>query len=261
VLALLAQRPFRLRQPLLALIDEQGEALAIVHEHEQVAREAAALIGNLRAQAHEFGEIGGEHFGLMSHFGQYRPQHHGRAHRLQRVLGPDHESGRGLPADPLQRRQNLGDEPAPLLQRGPQRLLFLVERIETLLRLRRALSHIDDAGCGFDDLFVEFSPVVPDRLDLTLELGLVLENSALLGAKLFELLVALLERVERCGRADGTIGVGRSRLPCARRLGRRSHQPERQQSQRCQDNRAEHEGRRRHSLHRPVLCKNGSNAG
>ena len=261
MLALLAERPFRLRQPLLALIDEQGEALAIVHEHEQVAREAAALVGNLRAQAHELGEIGRQHFGLMAHFGQYRPQHHGRAHRLQRVLGPDHERRRGLPADPLQRRQHLGDEAAPLLQRGPQRLLLVVERIETLLRLRRALLHVDDAGGGLDDLLIEFSPVVPDRLDLALELGLVLENPALLGAKLFELLVALLERVETCGRAGGAIGVGRSRLPCARRLGRRSHQPERQQSQRCQDNRAEQEGGRRYGLHRPVLCKNGSNGG
>ena len=50
-----------------------------------------------------------------------------------------------------------------------------------------------DAGDGLDDLFVEFSPVVPERLDLTLELGLVLAISALLGAELFELLVALLE--------------------------------------------------------------------
>src|SRR6478736_5516447 len=124
---------------------------------------------------------------------------------------------------------------------------------------RRALLDVDDAGGGLDDLLIEFSPVVPDRLDLALELGFVLENPALLGAELFELLVALLEHVETCGRAGRAIGVGGSRRAVPRGLGRRGHQPERQKSQRCQDDRAEQEGGRRYGLHRPVLCKNGSN--
>ena len=115
-LAFIGEGLFHLRQSFLPLLDEQGQPLALVREHEKISGEAVALGGNLLAQAYELGEIGRQHLGLLSHLGQYRAQHHGGAHRLQRVFGPDQKTGRRLSADPLQCRQHLGDDPAPLFQ-------------------------------------------------------------------------------------------------------------------------------------------------
>jgi hypothetical protein len=255
-LALLGQGLLRHRQPLLALVDEQREPVALLREREQVPRQAPALLGNLFAQADQFGQVGRQHFGLMPHLGQRGPQDHRRTYRLQCVLGPEHEAGRSLPTDPLQRRQHLGNEGASLLQRCLQRLLVVVERFDPLLGLGDPLFHGDDPRRGLDDLLIEFAPVVADRFDLALELGLVLERPALLAAEDFELLVALLEGIE-AGRGGRTLpGLGR-RGARAGRLGGRGHQPKRQEPQGRQGHPTESGGK--HGLHQPVLCKNGSN--
>ena len=204
MLALAAQRLLRLALTLLALVDEHGETLALLREHEEVARELVAFLRDLLAQANELAEIGGKNFSLLAHFGQHRPQHHGGAHGLERVLGADEERGRGFAADALQRRQELGDEVAALLQRAAQRLLALVERLDARLGFCDSVLDGGNARGRFDDLLVELAPIVAHELDLALELRLLFQGLALLGAQRLELLVALLEAVEtrgRCGRA------------------------------------------------------------
>src|SRR5262245_3518122 len=115
-LAFTAERLFRLRQAFLTLVDEQGQTLALVRQHEQIPGKTVALGGNLLAQAYELGEVGRQHLGLLSHLRQDCAQQHRGAHRLERVFGRDQEAGRRLPADPLQCRQHLRDHAAPLLQ-------------------------------------------------------------------------------------------------------------------------------------------------
>ncbi len=111
---------------------------------------------------------------------------------MQRVFGPDHKGARGMPTDPLQGRQDFGDDAASLFQRRPQRLLPIVERLETRLRLRDPLFHGHHTRRGLDELLIEFAAVVADRFDLTLEPRLVLERPTLLGADGFQLLIARL---------------------------------------------------------------------
>ena len=114
-----------------------------------------------------------------------------------------------MAADALQGRKHLGNEVAALLQRGAQRLLAVVERRETRLRLRDPLFHGGDARGGVDDLLVELAAIVADELDLALELCLFLQRLALLGAQRLELLVALLEAVEADRRPGWRSAVGR----------------------------------------------------
>ena len=233
LLALVRQRLLSLRLALLAFFDEEGEAVAIVRQHEQVAGEAVALLGELLAQAHELVEIDGQRLRLMAHLRQDRPQHHRRAHGLQRVLGAEHDAGGRLPAHALQRRQHFGDGVAPFRQRCPQRLLPVVERADALVRLRDLVLHATDAGRGVDDLLIELAPVVADRLDLALEPCLVLGRLALLGAQRLELLVALLDRIETGGwRREGAARLARQRV---RRLRRGRDQPKRHDSQHRRD--------------------------
>ena len=57
----------------------------------------------------QVGEVGGQRFGLVAHFRQHRAEHHGGAHRLQRVLragpsGPAAGGGRCAAAPPAPRR-------------------------------------------------------------------------------------------------------------------------------------------------------------
>jgi hypothetical protein len=104
-----------------------------------------------------------------------------------------------MPADPLQRRQYLGGDAAPLLQRSPHRLLAIIERLETCLRLRDPLFDGDHTRRGLDELLIEFAPVVADRLDLALEPCLGLERPTLLGADSFQLLIACFESIRARG--------------------------------------------------------------
>src|SRR5439155_7435359 len=125
-----------------------------------------------------------------------RAQQHGRAQRLQRVLRFDHDRGRWMAADSLQRRQHFGDDAAPAIERFAQRLLALVQRQQAVFGLRDLLLDVAHAGGDFDHLAIELAAVVADRFDLTLETGLVAECLPLFGADGGELLVALLEIVE-----------------------------------------------------------------
>ena len=55
-------------------------------------------LGDLLADPHQVGEIGGQRLGLHAHFRHHRAEHDGGAHRLQRVLGADHDGGRRVAA-------------------------------------------------------------------------------------------------------------------------------------------------------------------
>ena len=74
-----------------------------------------------------------------------------------------------MPADALHRRQDLGDQAAPLLELLPQRLLAGRRAgacCSWPLAMRSSTS-TTRAG-GFDDLSIELAAVVADRLDLAL---------------------------------------------------------------------------------------------
>jgi hypothetical protein len=75
----------------------------------------------------------------------------------------------------------------------------------------------------FDDLLVELAPIVAHELDLALELRLLFQGLALLGAQRLELLVALLEAVEARGRCGGGSVLRRKRIKRQGRLGGSRH--------------------------------------
>src|SRR6185295_14945680 len=103
-----------------------------------------------------------------------------------------------------------------------------------------------NARGGIDKLLVELAAVVADRFDFALELGLVLQGTALLGAQRLELLLALLDAFQFRGR--GRADLGRRR---ARRLGGRRNRPDRQQGgDRDEQGPNSGEGRR---LHQAIL--------
>ena len=64
-LALLDQGLLHFRLALLALLDEQRQAQAVIGEHAEIAVERLTFRGNLLAQAQELGEIRGQGPGLF----------------------------------------------------------------------------------------------------------------------------------------------------------------------------------------------------
>src|SRR5439155_21453195 len=103
-----------------------------------------------------------------------------------------------MATDSLQGGEHLGNEVVALLQGNAQRLLAVVQRGQTRLGLLDSVFHGADARGRLEYLLIEFSAVVADELDLSLELCLLLQDLSLLGAERLELLVALLEAVEAC---------------------------------------------------------------
>ena len=132
----------------------------------------------------------------MTHFRQYRAEHHGGAHRLQRVFRAGEQRRRGAVTDPLQRGQHFADDRAASIQRLLQAALIFVERGEP--RLRRFDLGLDAARarCSVDQVLVELAAVGADLLDLALECGFGFGRLALRVTGGLELLVVPLERVE-----------------------------------------------------------------
>ena len=180
----------------LALSDQGQKPLAAFRQCSEVAIEVLALLGDVLADRDEFPEFADQSLGLMPHFRQHRTQHDGRAHRLQRIFRAHHQRRRGEAADPLQRRQHFGNHLAPTVERPAQGLLAVVERREAFLALADLLLDGAHAGGGIDQVLVELASVVADRFDVALELGLVVQRLALLGADRVEFLIALLQGVE-----------------------------------------------------------------
>ena len=83
--------------------------------HRARSRSVSSAISLRTSQ--QVGEIGGQRLGLHAHVRQHGAEHDGGAHRLQRVLGPDHQRRRRMVADALQRRQHLGDGGAAAVER------------------------------------------------------------------------------------------------------------------------------------------------
>ncbi len=154
-----------------------------------------------------------------------------------------------MAADALQRRQDLGHDAAPVLQRVPQRLLARVERLEPLLGVRHLGLRGPNARRRVDQLLIELAAVLTDRFDLMLEPGRGLDRRLLLGLDGCEVLGVLFQRFEigfGLGRRSGR-GFRRRRecrgpkrqigdfaaLRC-RRLRGRAGQPERQKAERRQ---------------------------
>ena len=109
--------------------------------------------------------------------------------------------------DPLQGGENFDDHRAAFVERFLKKALLLVERLETSFGRLDACFDAAHARGGIDELLVERAPIVAERLDLAFELGLVFRRLALLGARRFEFLIALLESI-RIGRRRS----GRRRL-------------------------------------------------
>ena len=148
----------------LAFLDQERQTPAVVGDEAQVALEAHAFLPDLLAQPEQFGEVGAQHLGLMSHLGEHGAQHHGRAHRCQDVLRTNDERGRCLPADPLQGRKHLGDEVAPLFQ-GPRARPARGCRGRASDRgSRDPLLQGPNPGGGFNQLMFEFALIVGERL-------------------------------------------------------------------------------------------------
>ena len=118
---------------LLALLDQQRDALALLGERRDVALQPLLFLGDLPADPHQLGEVGGQRFGLHAHFRQHGAEHDGGADRRQRVLRPHHHRRRRIAADALQRRQHLGDGGAAAVERLADAALVLVERLEPSL--------------------------------------------------------------------------------------------------------------------------------
>ncbi len=246
MLPLVAERLLRLGLALLALVDHQAEALAVVGRHQEVAGQAVTFRRDLLTQPDELGEVGRERFGLPAHLRQHGAEHHGGTHRLQSVLGADDERRRYLSSHALQGGEHLGDHVVPLLERCPQRPLAVVELRQALLSVGDALFHAADAGHGVDDLLVELAAVVTDRLDLAFELGLVIERLLLLGAHRLEFLIALFDR-------GALLVVLRRRVAARRGLCHGCDQPERQHPQHRQGHGAQRGSGTRHGEYQSVL--------
>ena len=87
---------------LLTLFDQRGHACTLIAERGHLALQAIAFGGDLLADVGELIEVVGERLDLVTHFGQNRAQHHGGAHRLQRVLGARNQRRRRPVADALE---------------------------------------------------------------------------------------------------------------------------------------------------------------
>jgi hypothetical protein len=68
---LVGERLLGVRLPFLPLVDQQRQALAVVGEHQEVAAEAVAFLGDLLAQPHQRGGSAAS-FGLHPHLGRLR---------------------------------------------------------------------------------------------------------------------------------------------------------------------------------------------
>src|SRR5438093_10769429 len=145
-----------------------------------------------------------------------------------------------MTADSLQGDEHLGNEVVALLQGNAQRLLAVVQRRQTRLGLLDSVFHGADARGRLEYLLIEFSAVVADELDLSLELCLLLQDLSLLGAERLELLVVLLEAVEADRRREAhwrgkhpVILCGRRNARLRQRRLRRRRQAEGQQNKHC----------------------------
>ena len=66
------QLGFHLGEPSLTLFDEQAHSRPLLGEGGKIGRAPRAFGGRLAADADEVGEIGGQHIGLFSQFGQQK---------------------------------------------------------------------------------------------------------------------------------------------------------------------------------------------
>src|SRR6516225_12238643 len=107
-----------------------------------------------------------------------------------------------MAANPLQGREHLGNDVAALLQEDAQRLLAIVQLGKARFRLLDPIFHRGYPRGRIQNLLVELAAVVPNELDLSLELCLLFQGFSLLGAERLEFLVALLETVEARGRCE-----------------------------------------------------------
>ena len=188
--------------------------------------------------------------GLGTHFRHHGAERDRGAQRLQRVLRPHQQGRRRLMADPLQRREDLDDDAAALLERSAKNMFALVERLGARLRRFDAGLDVAHARGGVDELLVERAPIVTDRVDFPLELRLDFRRLALLGASRLEFLIVLFEGVRVGSRGCGSGRGGRwPRDPGERNLRRPRRLNGRSLSERgqaCAERECQSQGRPEH---------------
>ena len=78
---------FALGLLLLPLLDQRGHARAIAFKRSDFRFQLFALGGDFLAHVQELGEVARQRINFVAHLRQHGAQHHGGAHRLQRVFG------------------------------------------------------------------------------------------------------------------------------------------------------------------------------
>ena len=169
---------------------------------------------DLFAHVQQSGEVTGQSIGLDTHFRQNGAKRDRGAHRAQGVLRTHQQSGRWLPANALQSREDFNDNGLPLVERFLEEPFLLVERVEaSLARVDFGLDVTHAAG-GLDQLLIELAAIPTEHLDFAAQLGLRLCRITLSRHSRIELLIALLEgvggnrRLAGCGRLRQCLRTG-----------------------------------------------------
>ena len=106
-----------------------------------------------------------ERLGLLPHVRQHGAQHHRGAQGLQRVFRAGDQGRRRTMADALKRGEHFADDGAAGVERGAQRALIVVERLEADLRCLDGLFGCAQASGGVDQILRELAAVGADLLD------------------------------------------------------------------------------------------------
>ncbi len=173
-------------------LHQPGQLLVLAPQLLRPRHQALALAGRVRLQPVQFLEIGDQRLGLDPHVRQHGAEQHGRAHGLQRVLRRHEHGRRRLAAHPLERRQELDQQPAARAQRGAHLVLALVDVLQAVLGgADRGLALLHLGGDG-DQPLVELRPVVLQLLELGRQFLLALAARLDAAIDLLELLLVRL---------------------------------------------------------------------
>ena len=174
----------------LALLDEHGHPRSFLRKCGEITAECLPFGGYFGTYSHEFGKVGDQRVDLDLHVGQHRAEQDRGAHRLQRIFRAHQQRGRRVAADPLQRREHLGDHRAAAGERAADRSSRCSRACcSRALGRRDALLDGADVGGRADQQRIELAAVLADRVELGLELGGELGRPLLLGLDLFQFLL------------------------------------------------------------------------
>ena len=149
--------------------DQGAKALPLAVQIGEFARQHVPVGGDGAGQPHELGEIQGEHVDLIAHLGQHGAEQHRGADRFQHVLRPHQHGGRRTPPHALQGGQDLGDHPAPGVERTALRRFASRQRAETVFDSPDAVFGRTHPFGGLDEGGAQPGPIGRNLGDLGLE--------------------------------------------------------------------------------------------